>query len=103
MPSTLKTFAAITGVAIIGFFFLLFSSGILSPAGTQKVGEAQAAPGIAGSFLFSYILAMLAIGGVGYYVYSHRKELNEMCCMMSGMSFGTMAGFATGVLYSIPT
>jgi len=103
MPSALRTFALITAVAIAGFLFLLLASGVLSPATNQRVGEQAAVPEIAGSFFFSYFLAMLSIGAVGYYVYSHRRELDTMCCMMNGMTFGNIAGFVTGVLYAIPT
>lgn len=55
------------------------------------------------SFAVSFVFAALIIGWAAYYMYSNRKELSEMCCMMSGMTFGMMSGFAVGIIYGIAT
>ncbi len=55
------------------------------------------------SFWFAYAFVGVVIGWVGYYVYRHRDSLNEMGQMMAGMVFGTVPGFAVGVIYAAST
>ena len=43
------------------------------------------------------------IGSVAFYTYRSREYLDDMCCMMTGMVFGTATGFAVGVLYALAT
>ncbi|MDO8627305.1 MAG: cupredoxin domain-containing protein [Candidatus Diapherotrites archaeon] len=55
------------------------------------------------SYVFAFLISILIIGAAGIYVWINRKELNEMCCMMVGMIFGTVSGFSLGLIYVIPT
>ncbi len=57
--------------------------------------------------LFPWIFAFITMGAMTllslYYVYERKEKLSEMCCMMSGMSYGTLPGIIVGALYALPT
>jgi len=54
-------------------------------------------------YVLLYLVSAVAIGAVAWYAYSHRKELNEMCCMMMGMTFGGAAALAVSAIYALDT
>lgn len=49
----------------------------------------------------SYLFSAIVIAASGAYAYKHRSKLDQMCCMMVGMIYSTLAGFAAGTLYAI--
>jgi hypothetical protein len=57
--------------------------------------------------IFSYFIflaiAFVVIALAGYWVYLNRERLGANCCAMAGMTFGSVAGFAVGAAYVIPT
>ncbi len=55
------------------------------------------------SFPVLYAVGLVALGAAGWYTYSKREKLNEMCCMMIGMFFGGVPAMAFGAIYSLQT
>ena len=57
--------------------------------------------------VFPWVFAFLTAGAMVllslYYVYGRKEKLSEMCCMMAGMSYGTLPGLVVGVMYALPT
>ncbi len=51
------------------------------------------------TFLTSGAMILLSL----YYVYERKEKLSEMCCMMNGMTYGTLPGIVVGALYALPT
>ena len=51
------------------------------------------------AFLTSSVMILLSL----YYVYERKEKLSEMCCMMNGMTYGSLPGIVVGVLYALPT
>lgn len=51
------------------------------------------------AFAASLVLILLSAA----YAYRHYAKTSEMCCMMVGMAYGTVAGFAAGTLWVLPT
>ena len=51
----------------------------------------------------SYLFALIAVGASSAYAYQHKAKLDQMCSMMVGMIYSTLAGFAFGTLYAIFT
>ncbi|MBI4361335.1 hypothetical protein HY572_06210 [Candidatus Micrarchaeota archaeon] len=50
---------------------------------------------------FGFSLAIILLSAA--YAYKHYAKTSEMCCMMVGMAYGTVAGFAAGTLLVLPT
>jgi heme/copper-type cytochrome/quinol oxidase subunit 2 len=55
------------------------------------------------SFLVVLALGAALIAAGAWFTYQNRKSLNEMCCMMSGMTFGMIPGFYLGALFGLST
>ncbi|NUN11786.1 hypothetical protein HUU53_04035 [Candidatus Micrarchaeota archaeon] len=50
-----------------------------------------------------YVFSAIVISLSGYYAFSKKEKLDHMCCMMVGMIYSTLAGFAFGTLYAFFT
>lgn len=57
--------------------------------------------------MIPWIFAFITMGAMTllslYYVYERREKLSEMCCMMNGMTYGTLPGIVVGAIYALPT
>ena len=51
------------------------------------------------AFVTMSVMTLLSL----YYVYERKEKLSEMCCMMNGMTYGTLPGIIVGVVYALPT
>ncbi len=55
------------------------------------------------SYVIIYSLYLLITVAVSFYVYSLRKNLDDMHGMMVGMTLGMVAGLAVSTIFVIPT
>jgi heme/copper-type cytochrome/quinol oxidase subunit 2 len=53
------------------------------------------------SFLVVLGFGLALIGVAAWFTYQNRKLLNEMCVMMSGMTFGMIPGFFLGAMFGL--
>ncbi len=49
------------------------------------------------------MFTLAVVGASSYYAHKHRYKLDHMCCMMVGMIYSTIPGFAIGFLYAFFT
>ena len=58
---------------------------------------------MASSYLLMFALALAVLLGNAAYIWTQRKQVDEMHGMMTGMTLGMLAGLFTATLYLIPT